>query len=74
LLILEGKGYFDSQDRKKMEAVKRDNPLLDIRIVFQRDQAIRKGSKTRYSDWSKKNGFPCCFGISIPDEWIKEIK
>ena len=70
-LILEGKGYFDSADRSKMQRVKHDNPTEDIRLVFQRDQPIRKGSKTLYSQWAIKNGFKYCIGHSIPEEWLK---
>ena len=70
-LIVEGKGYFDVADRSKMLLVKRDNPGKDIRLLFQRDQPIRKGSKTSYSSWSIKNGFPFAIGTSIPEEWLK---
>jgi hypothetical protein len=69
-LIVESKGYFPSSDRTKMQRVKRDNPQEDIRILFQRDQPIRKGSKTTYRTWSLNNGFDCAFGSSIPNEWI----
>ena len=32
---LETKGYWDPADRRKVLAVKRDNPDLDLRMVFQ---------------------------------------
>ena len=32
---LETKGYWDPKDRRKVLAVKRDNPDLDLRMVFQ---------------------------------------
>ena len=73
-LILECKGYFDSTDRNKLQRVKRDNPKEDIRLLFQRDQPIRKGSKTLYSGWAIKNGFPWATGTSVPDEWLKGTK
>ena len=72
-LVVEVKGRFTSSDRTKMQRVKRDNPKEDIRFVFQRDQPLRKGSTTRYSEWSERNGFPWAIGV-IPDEWIKESK
>lgn len=70
-LICEAKGYFDSENRSLMLAVKRDNPELKIALLFQRNQPIRKGSKTKYMDWATKNGFICEVGNTIPEEWIK---
>ena len=34
-VMLETKGYWDSEDRRKIKAVMRDNPDLDLRMVFQ---------------------------------------
>ena len=34
-VYLEAKGYWDPPDRRKVLAVKRDNPDIDIRMVFQ---------------------------------------
>jgi hypothetical protein len=70
-LVVEGKGHFDSEDRTKMLLVKKNNPLCDLRMLFQRDQPIRKGSKTLYSTWAAKHGFPYAIGISIPEGWLK---
>ena len=68
-MFVECKGLLDLESRKKMELIKTQYPHLDIRIVFQRDQPIRKGSKTMYSDWAKSLGFQYAIG-SIPEEWI----
>lgn len=70
-LVVEGKGYLDAPNRTLMQRVKRDNPHEDIRFLFQRDQPIRKGSKTFYSTWAVKNGFPFAIGTSIPEGWLK---
>lgn len=68
---LEVKGYFPSKDRRKMLAVKRDNPELDIRFVFQRPfNPIYKGSSTTYAQWCEKHGFPWCSYYDLPIEWI----
>jgi len=72
VMYLEIKGRFTSSDRVKMQRVSRDNPDKDIRLVFQRDQFIRKGSKTLYSQWSERNGFKYHIGETIPQEWIEE--
>ena len=54
-----------------MLAVKRDNPDLDIRFVFQKPfLTIYKGSKTTYAQWCEKHGFPWCSFYDLPIEWI----
>ncbi len=68
-MYIETKGYFRYGDRKKMQEVKQANPELDIRIVFERDNPVRKNKSNRYSDWATKNGFE--FSINhIPEEWV----
>lgn len=69
-LVVEAKGRLTSSDRTKMQRVKRCNPSEDIRLIFQRDQPIRKGSNTTYTRWAEKNGFMCCVGESVPEEWL----
>jgi hypothetical protein len=69
-IICEVKGKLDSEARKKMALVKLQNPALDIRFVFMRDQPIRKHSETLYSDWCNKLGYKYCFG-DIPTSWLK---
>lgn len=67
-IIIEAKGKFTSADRKKMILVRDQNPELDIRLVFMRDNKISKVSKTTYSMWSEKNGFDYAIG-EIPESW-----
>ena len=55
-----------------MLRVIRDNPTEDIRLLFQRDQNIRKGSQTKYSTWCVKNSIKYGFGEEIPQTWINE--
>ena len=71
-IIIETKGRFTIEDRKKHILIKRQHPELDIRLVFQNAQGkIRKGSKTTYADWSNKNGFKWA-SKEIPDAWFTE--
>ena len=71
-VYLETKGYFKPSDRRKMLAVKRCNPDLDIRLVFQAPHnKISKRSKTTYSMWAEKNGFPWCAYYAIPISWLR---
>ena len=70
--IVEFKGYFRAVDQVKMKAVKRTNPELDIRFVFQdSSKKIRKGAKLNYGEWATKNGFVWAEG-KIPPKWLKE--
>ena len=70
-IYLECKGYFKATDRRKMLAVKKCNPDLDIRLVFQAPHnKINKKSKTTYAKWAEKNGFKWCPYYAIPREWL----
>jgi 3-deoxy-D-manno-octulosonic acid (KDO) 8-phosphate synthase len=54
-----------------MKAVKKANPDLDIRFVFQAPfNKINKKSKTTYAAWAEKNGFQWAAYHSIPVEWL----
>lgn len=71
-IIIESKGRFVLEDRKKHLLIKKQYPDLDIRFVFSNSKTkIRKGSPTSYGDWCKKNGFLYADKL-IPEEWIKE--
>lgn len=71
-IIIESKGLFTSDDRKKHELVKAQNPSLDIRFVFSNSrQKITKLSKTSYGMWCAARGFQYADKL-IPLEWIKE--
>lgn len=74
--LIEAKGYFRSaSDRQKLVLVKKDNPELDIRLVFQKaNNPIYKGSPTTYAKWAEDHGFKWSDGGVIPDEWLKEIE
>lgn len=55
--IFELKGIFSPEDREKMLHIRECNPTWEIIMVFQRNNPIRKGSKTRYTDWCDKHNF-----------------
>ena len=68
---LEAKGYWDPADRRKILAVKRDNPAIDIRMVFQSPyNTISKKSKTTYAKWCEKHDIPWTSYKDIPIEWL----
>jgi hypothetical protein len=69
-IIIETKGRFLADDRKKQLLVKEQNPELDIRFVFSSSKAkLSKASKTTYADWCIKNGFKYA-DKTIPEEWL----
>ncbi len=70
-IILEAKGRFTVEDRRKHLLIREQHPELDIRFVFMNAKVkIRKGSKTTYAMWCRKHGFKFCEKI-IPQSWFK---
>ncbi len=71
-ILVETKGRWVLEDRKKHLLIKDQHPELDIRIVFQNPNGkIRKGSKTTYANFCDKHGIKWA-GKTIPDAWYKE--
>ncbi len=68
--IIETKGRFTAADRRKMLAVKRDHPDLNLVMLFMRDNKIHKNSTTHYSDWCMEHDYDFSIGHLKP-EWIK---
>ena len=68
---LEAKGYWAAEDRRIILAVKKDNPELDLRMVFQSPyNKISKRSKTTYAQWCDRHGIPWTAFHEIPIEWL----
>lgn len=61
-VYIEAKGYFRPEAKRKLVAVKKLNPHLDIRIVFYSE-------REQYIKWAIKNGFRYSIG-SIPKDWL----
>lgn len=73
-IIVETKGRFVTEDRKKHKLIKEQHPSLDIRIVFNNPNArISKQSKTTYAKWCDDHGIPYAKAV-IPAAWFKEPK
>lgn len=71
-IIIETKGVWDAEDRKKHILIREQHPELDIRFVFSRSKTpIYKGSKTTYASFCEKNGIKFADKI-IPEAWISE--
>jgi len=72
-ILVETKGRWVLEDRKKHLLIKKQYPKLDIRIVFQNPNGkIRKGSKTTYADFCEKHGIVWA-GKEILTDWLSEI-
>jgi hypothetical protein len=71
-VFVELKGFLDYEDRRKLESVLRSNPSIKLRILFYRNNRLRKNSKTLYSDWAERVGIPWAVGNSIPEDWLSE--
>jgi len=68
---LETKGYWDAADRRKVLAVKKANPQIDLRMVFQAPfNTISKKSKTTYAMWCEKHDIPWTSYHDIPLDWL----
>lgn len=71
-IIVESKGLFESEDRKKHLLIKAQYPHLDIRFIFSNpNQKLYKGSPTTYAMWCEKHGYLYAKKL-IPLEWLKE--
>lgn len=75
-IVIESKGWLRrAADRQKLVHVKKSNPELDIRIVFERaSNKIYKGSQTTYAMWADDNGFKWSDKGIVPKEWIEELR
>lgn len=73
-IIIESKGRFIAEDRRKHILIKEQHPELDIRFIFSNpDKKLKKGAKSTYADWCRKHGFKFA-KKDIPDKWVKERK
>lgn len=71
-IIIEIKGEFARDDRKKHLYIKEQHPELDIRFVFGNPNwPINPGSKTTYAKWCDENGFKWA-SRAVPIEWTLE--
>ena len=64
-VYIECKGYFRPEDKRKLAAVKRLNPQLDIRIVFY-------ARREQYIKWADKHGFKWAIE-RVPREWLSGL-
>jgi len=75
-IIVEAKGRFTADERKKHRAMKEQHPDLDLRMLFQSDNYLTNNKKAknrkRYSTWCNSMGIKWAIGKKIPQEWLDE--
>ncbi len=64
-IYIECKGYFRPEAKRKLGAVRRTHPEIDLRILF---YAHNKAN----IKWAEKNGIKYAIG-SIPQEWLEGL-
>ena len=64
-VYVECKGYFRPEHKRKMVAIRRQHPNLDIRLLFY----ARTKANVR---WAERYGFKYAFE-KIPSEWLKGL-
>lgn len=73
-IVIETKGRFTLEDRRKHLLLKEQYPDLCLRFVFTNSKGkIRKGSSTTYAMWCDRYGFEYADKL-VPLPWIKERK
>jgi len=72
-IYVECKGRFTPADRRKMALIIEQNPELDIRMLFMRDNTLSKASKTTYTMWCSQRNIKSAVSSdgTIPTEWLK---
>ncbi len=64
-IVVEGKGLWETADRKKLKLFRQQHPDVDLRMVFSNSShRISKTSKTTYADVCRT------LGIQFADKWI----
>jgi len=70
-IVLETKGYWKPEDRRKIRQVVTENPHIDLRMVFQDPyKKISKKSKTTYAKWCTRYNIKWCAYHAIPVDWL----
>ncbi len=75
-IILEVKGRFKIEDRKKHLFIRQQKPWIDIRFIFTNPKAkLYKNGKMTNGTWCEKYKFKyCSIREGVPNDWINERK
>lgn len=64
-IYVEAKGYLRPEHKRKLVAVKKQHPNIDLRILFY-------SSNKKYIKWAEKTGFKYAIE-TIPKDWLKGL-
>ena len=68
-IVIEAKGYFRPEDRRKHLCIQKQWPSLDVRFVFENaHKRLNKKSATTYAQWCDKHSLLWAHK-SIPPKW-----
>lgn len=71
-IVIELKGLWTTEDRKKHRLIRAQHPDLDVRMVFSNAQArIAKKSPTTYAKFAETHGMLWAHK-TIPEAWLSE--
>lgn len=71
-IVVETKGRWVTEDRRKVKLIREQYPDLDFRMVFSNPNTrISKLSKTSYGMYCEKLGIPYS-KLTVPLEWTRE--
>lgn len=71
-IIIETKGIWEVDDRKKHLLIREQYPELDIRLVFSNSNSkLYKGSPTSYAAFCEKHGIQYADKL-VPKAWLQE--
>ncbi len=69
-VVIETKGYFDAEDRKRHLLVRKSHPGLDIRFVFTKaSQFCQTADRKAYSQWLQSTHKRKTGNIDLFNEW-----
>ena len=68
--VVEWEGYWEPADRRKIKAVMKLNPDLDLRMVFQAHTIRSEESKSYMPSGVDKHNIPWTSFHDIPLKWL----
>lgn len=69
-IVVEAKGVLDRESKRKMIAIRKQYPDLDIRFLFMNASKKVPGTKQTHGQWATRNGFLWAEG-QIPEDWVR---
>lgn len=68
-VIVEVKGFLDRESKRKMIAIRKQYPDLDLRFLFSEGAKKVPGTKQTHAQWASRTGYPWAEEV-IPEDWL----